>query len=91
MRASIGPAETLLAMAGQQRICAVVYTGAFALNVVLNFQLIPIFGLTGAATATTIALIVETVALYFITTRRLGIRCSILAAPKRPQAAGQAA
>jgi O-antigen/teichoic acid export membrane protein len=80
VRASIGPAETLLAMAGQQRMCALVYTGAFALNVALNFQLIPIFGLIGAASATTISLIVETVCLYFIASRRLGIGCSILTA-----------
>src|SRR6202012_1903664 len=73
-RASIGPIETLLAMAGQQWICAWVYTGAFVLNAVLNFQLVPIFGLTGAASATMIALTVETIFLYFITLRRLGIR-----------------
>jgi O-antigen/teichoic acid export membrane protein len=91
VRASIGPAETLLAMAGQQRICAVVYTGAFALNVVLNFKLIPIFGLVGAASATATALVVETVALYFITSRRLGIRCSILHATRRPRATPQTA
>jgi O-antigen/teichoic acid export membrane protein len=84
VRASIGPAETLLAMAGQQRICALVYTGAFALNVVLNFQLIPVLGLIGAATATTITLIVETICLYFITSRRLGIRCSILTFWRQP-------
>jgi O-antigen/teichoic acid export membrane protein len=49
LRASIGPAETLLIMAGQQRRCAGIYTGAFILNVVLNFVLIPRFGLMGAA------------------------------------------
>jgi O-antigen/teichoic acid export membrane protein len=91
VRASIGPAETLLAMAGQQRICAIVYTGAFTLNVVLNFQLIPIFGLVGAASATATALVVETVSLYFITSRRLGIPCSILTAYRRPQPAARAA
>jgi O-antigen/teichoic acid export membrane protein len=83
VRASIGPAETLLAMAGQQRICAVVYTGTFALNVVLVFQLVPLFGLAGAAAATSTSLVAETVCLYIITARRLGIRCSILTAWKR--------
>jgi O-antigen/teichoic acid export membrane protein len=70
-------------MAGQQRICAVVYTGTFALNVLLVFQLVPHFGLAGAAAATSTSLVVETVCLYFITARRLGICCSILAAWKR--------
>ncbi len=80
VRASIGPAETLLIMAGQQGLCAAVYTATFILNVVLNFSLIPLFGLPGAASATTIALIVETGALYWITATRLGIRCSIVLA-----------
>jgi hypothetical protein len=46
-----------------------------------------VWGLTGAATATMTALIVETVSLYFITSRRLGIRCSILTAFRREPAA----
>jgi O-antigen/teichoic acid export membrane protein len=70
-------------MAGQQGICAVVYTGTFILNVGLNFTLIPRMGLAGAATATAIALVVETVALYVITATRLGIHCSILTAFRR--------
>jgi O-antigen/teichoic acid export membrane protein len=80
VRASIGPAESLLPMAGQQGICAAVYTGAFILNVILNFTLIPIFGLKGAAIATSTALIVETIALYWVTAWRLGIRSSIFSA-----------
>jgi O-antigen/teichoic acid export membrane protein len=87
-RASIGPAETLLIMAGQQSVCAAVYTATFILSVVLNFALIPPFGLSGAASATTLALIAETGALYWITATRLGIRCSIVTAlrPQRPPA-----
>jgi O-antigen/teichoic acid export membrane protein len=80
VRASIGPAESLLPMAGQQGATALVYGGAFALNVVLNFTLVPLLGLKGAATATSIALIVETVSLYWVTYARLGIRSSIIAA-----------
>ena len=51
-RAAIGPAESLLIMAGQQGICAAVYTATFVFNVVLNFTLIPRYGLMGAAIAT---------------------------------------
>ena len=80
VRASIGPAETLLTMAGQQGISAVVYTATFVLNVTLNVVLIPKFGLTGAASATALALVAETIALYTITATRLGIHCSILTA-----------
>ena len=86
VRASIGPAETLLTMAGQQKISAVVYTVTFALNVMLNIVLIPRFGLVGAASATALALVAETIALYTITVTRLGIHCSIFTAfaPSRP-------
>lgn len=80
VRASIGPAESLLPMAGQQGATALVYGGAFLLNVVLNFALVPVFGLKGAASATSISLVVETVALYWVTLSRLGIRSSIIAA-----------
>ena len=34
-RASVGPAERLLSMLGQQRLCALVYAAAFAINLVL--------------------------------------------------------
>jgi O-antigen/teichoic acid export membrane protein len=80
VRASIGPAETLLTMAGQQGISAIVYTATFAINVTLNIVLIPRFGLTGAAIATSLSLVVETIALYTVTATRLGIHCSILTA-----------
>ena len=86
-RASIGPAETLLIMAGQQRICAAVYTATFILNVALNVSLIPAFGLLGAATATTTALILETLVLFYITYSRLGINCSILVLLRPPRPA----
>jgi O-antigen/teichoic acid export membrane protein len=86
VRASIGPAESLLPMAGQQGICAAVYTGAFVLNVILNFTFIPLFGLKGAAIATSTTLVIETIALYWATASRLGIRSWILTAwrPLRP-------
>jgi O-antigen/teichoic acid export membrane protein len=80
VRASIGPAETLLTMAGQQGITAIVYTATFAVNVALNIILIPRFGLTGAAAATSLSLVVETIGLYTLTATRLGIHCSILTA-----------
>ena len=84
LRASIGPAETLLIMAGQQGITAVVYAAAFFLNVSLNFALIPYFGINGAATATAIALASETLVLWVLVLGRLSINCSILTVHKVP-------
>jgi O-antigen/teichoic acid export membrane protein len=86
VRASIGPAEGLLPMAGEQRICALVYAGAFVLNVILNLALIPLLGLKGAAIATSTALIAETIALYWVIATRLGIHSWIVTA-RRPKPA----
>src|SRR5690606_15935878 len=69
-RASVGVAESLLSMAGQQRICAAVYTAVFVLNVALNVLLVPRFGLAGAAMATATALVVEAGALFVVTRQR---------------------
>jgi len=76
-RASIGPAESILTMAGEQRICAAVYAGTFVANLVLNYTLIPRYGLGGAAFATSTALVLETLAVYLAVRWRLGLNCSI--------------
>jgi O-antigen/teichoic acid export membrane protein len=79
-RAAVGPASILLIMAGQQSACAIVYTVTFAVNLALNITLVPALGLKGAAIATTVALVFEALALYWISVKRLGIHCSIIAA-----------
>jgi O-antigen/teichoic acid export membrane protein len=71
-RAAIGPIERLLNMLGEQRICALVYGGAFAINFIGCLVLIPLLGAAGAATATTLALIVESIMLFVVTKNRLG-------------------
>jgi O-antigen/teichoic acid export membrane protein len=86
-RAAMGPAGSLLIMAGQQTACALVYTVTFIVNVALNISLVPAIGLPGAATATTVALVFEAMALYWITAKRLGINCSIIAALRSPRPA----
>lgn len=72
-RASVGPAERLLSMLGQQRACALAYAAAFASNLIACVILIPRYGDMGAATATSLALIVESVLLFWINRRRLGL------------------
>lgn len=76
-RASIGPAERLLNMLGEQRSCVVVYATAFATNVVACVVLIPRFGITGAAIATSAALMVESTLLFAVSKRRLGLHIFI--------------
>ena len=81
-RASVGPAESLLTMTGNQNVCAVVYGITLAFNVALNIVLIPIYGLFGAAIAMAAALMCEAVLLAFTVWRRLGI---VMLVPLFPQ------
>jgi O-antigen/teichoic acid export membrane protein len=73
VRSAIGPVERLLNMLGHQHICALAYALAFAMNVVLSIALVPRFGGHGAAAATSISLAFETVLLFWIVRRRLGL------------------
>jgi O-antigen/teichoic acid export membrane protein len=73
VRSAIGPVERLLNMLGHQHACAMAYASAFVANVVLCVLLIPRFGGHGAAAATSLALVFETVLLFWIVRRRLGL------------------
>ncbi len=81
VRAAIGPVERLLNMLGHQHICALAYALAFVMNVVLCVALVPRFGGHGAAAATSVSLTFETVLLFWIVRRRLGLH--VLAFGKR--------
>ena len=82
-RAAVGPAEAVLTMSGEQRICALVYGVTLLVNVLLNVALIPRYGLAGAATATTAAMLFEAGALYAIVLRRLDLRMFVAHAHRR--------
>ena len=81
VRSAIGPVERLLNMLGHQHICALAYALAFVMNLVLCVMLVPRFGGHGAAAATSISLAFETVLLFWIVRRRLGLH--VLAFGKR--------
>ena len=83
-RASVGPIERLLNMLGEQKTCALVYASAFVLNLAGCFALIPRWGTTGAAISTSVALIAESIALFLVTKRRLGLT-SFIWTPLRVQ------
>lgn len=80
-RAAVGPAEALLTVLGQQKICALVMFAALAANVALNFALIPRFGLMGAAAATAGSIMLESVLLFSIIRARLGLHAFAFGAP----------
>ena len=81
-RASVGPAERLLNMLGERRSCALVYAGSFSINLGLCIVLIPRLGLAGAAIANAVALVTESICLFFVAKVRLGYHCFILGRPK---------
>jgi len=60
-------------MLGHQHICAAAYAAAFVMNLALCVLLVPRFGGHGAAAATSISLCFETVLLFWIVRRRLGL------------------
>jgi O-antigen/teichoic acid export membrane protein len=73
VRSAIGPVERLLNMLGHQHICALAYALAFVMNLALCVALVPRFGGHGAAAATSISLVFETVLLFWIVRHRLGL------------------
>jgi len=76
-RSSMGPAEFLLNMLGQQKLCAIVLATMAILNVALNFALVPTFGLLGAATATSVSLVTAALMNYLAVSRTLGIDIAV--------------
>jgi O-antigen/teichoic acid export membrane protein len=81
VRSAIGPVERLLNMLGHQHVCALAYGLSFVMNVVLCLVLVPRYGGHGAAAATSISLVFETVLLFWIVRQRLGLH--VLAFGKR--------
>ena len=76
-RSSMGPAEFLLNMLGEQTLCAMVLTSAAVLDVALNFALVPTYGITGAATATAVSLVMAALMNSIVVWRRLEIEIAI--------------
>jgi O-antigen/teichoic acid export membrane protein len=72
-RAAVGPAERLLTMVGHQRICALAYAAAFAINLTGCVALAGPLGGIGVAIATSAAFVVESALLYWIARSRLGL------------------
>lgn len=76
-RSAMGPAEFLLNMQGEQRLCAVVMLASAAANILLNLILVPRYGIAGAATATAIALTMAALLNAAVARWRLGVDVAI--------------
>jgi O-antigen/teichoic acid export membrane protein len=90
-RTAVGPAERLLTMLGNERVCGYVYASAFAVNVGICLTLIPQLGVMGAALGTTGALITEAALLFIIMRRRLQVPLfgSVFRLPKLDSLTGE--
>ncbi len=77
IKAMFGPAEYLLNMLGEQKLCALILFTTALVNIILNFALIPPYGLTGAATATSLSLTLA--ALLFFLAIKLRLKLNIFA------------
>lgn len=73
-----GPVGGLLVMTSNERPAALCLVFAAVLNVVMNFLLIPQFGVVGAAVATAISTVTWNALLVYLARTRLGINSTIL-------------
>jgi O-antigen/teichoic acid export membrane protein len=80
-KAMVGPGEVLLSMAGRQKICVLVYAATLSMSILLYTLLIPRFGLTGAAAAAALAMMIEAILLHVAVRRTLGIILFAFASP----------
>jgi O-antigen/teichoic acid export membrane protein len=79
-RAAVGPAERMLNVMGEQRICALVYAIAFVVNLSFALVLVSRIGGAGAAVALVSAVLCESALLFVVAKRRLGLHLFIFGA-----------
>ncbi|MBX9925031.1 MAG: lipopolysaccharide biosynthesis protein, partial [Hyphomicrobiaceae bacterium] len=77
LRSAMGPAEILLNMLGEQRVCAAIMLSGAVVSIILNLLLVPIYGTLGAAVATAIALGLVGLLNGFVAEQRTGLRIAI--------------
>lgn len=83
-KACIGPGEVLLSMAGQQKICTIIYAFALTANLCLNFTLIPIYGIIGAAMSTAAAMFIEAILLFIVIYKKMNIAMFVFSPASKP-------
>lgn len=76
-RASVGPGERLLNMLGEQKACTLVAGCTFLFNIAACLILIPPYGAMGAAIAVSIAFVIESILLFVVTKRQVGLHIFI--------------
>jgi O-antigen/teichoic acid export membrane protein len=77
LRAAVGPATLLLHITGHQDRCIIIYACALVASLVLNFLLVPRFGMNGAAMAMLLVTGFWTVWLRIVVMRLISVQLSI--------------
>jgi|GEM_PF-1933561 len=77
INALTGMVGALMAMTGNQNTFLLVYILASAIDIVLNLLLVPRFGATGAAIASSTSIIMLNVCMYVLVWKKLGIKASV--------------
>ena len=78
IRSAFGPAEHILNMTGNQNLTALALFATIALNVALNYWLIPLYGLEGAAMATSVSIVFAALTLASLINLRVGVRPGVI-------------
>lgn len=81
--ALFGPVGNLLTMAGKEWIALTGLLVSTVMNILLNWLLIPIYGIDGAAIATGISVAIWNIILWMLAIKTLGINCSVIPLPSR--------
>jgi len=78
-KSALGPAEDVLTMLGEERLCAAISLGALAAAIGLNLALIPAFGVAGAAAAMALATVGRVAAFAVAARVRLDVPTHVFA------------
>jgi O-antigen/teichoic acid export membrane protein len=86
LRAVIGPSHLMLTMTGHERHALWALGCAAAANIALNLVMIPAFGIEGAASMTTLALLGSQIAMAIMAWRLIGVAPALLPRLLTPRA-----
>ena len=73
-----GPVGLIMSMGGRQNMMGIIVSISAATNILLNFALIPFWGLTGAAISTAFTMVMWNVAMLRYVKKYLGINSTII-------------
>lgn len=77
LRSSFGPVEFMLNMLGEQKLCAAILVLSAVATIVLNFVLVPRYGMIGAAVATSLSLTMAPILHAMVARRKLNLETAI--------------